>query len=234
MTSPWLAVAAGMLTVGAPCVLPMLPVVLGASLGHKLHPLRPLFIALGFALSFAAVALLFSSVTHVLGVSQEGLRQFAAVMLLVFGVLMIWSRPFQWLSLHASGVLNRITGLGSGATAGNLGGLVLGLTLGAVWTPCAGPVLASILTLIATEPTTGSTAALLLAYSAGAAIPMLAIAYGGQAASGYVRRISRYTHRLQQGFGVVVIAVAMAMLLQLDGVVTLWLSQFYPQGAGSL
>ncbi|HEX5738264.1 MAG TPA: cytochrome c biogenesis CcdA family protein [Hydrogenophaga sp.] len=233
MTSPWLAVAAGMLTVGAPCVLPMLPVVLGASLG-KPHPTRPLFIALGFALSFAAVALLFSSFTQVLGLSHEGLRQFAAVMLLVFGVLMIWSRPFQWLSQHASGALNRVSDLSAGASPGNLGGLVLGLTLGAVWTPCAGPVLASVLTLIATEPTTGSTAALLLAYSAGAAIPMLVIAYGGQAVSGYVRSISRHAHRLQQGFGVVVIAVAISMLLQVDGLVTLWLSQFYPQGAGSL
>ena len=79
-TSPWLAVAAGMLTVGAPCVLPMLPVVLGASVSgaDSAQRTRPLFIALGFALSFAAVALLFSSFTQVLGVSQEGLRRFAA------------------------------------------------------------------------------------------------------------------------------------------------------------
>ena len=83
-TSPWLAVAAGMLTVGAPCVLPMLPVVLGASVaGGTAQRTRPLFIALGFALSFAAAALLFSSFTQVLGVSPEGLRSFAAVMLLV-------------------------------------------------------------------------------------------------------------------------------------------------------
>ena len=81
-TSPWLAVAAGVFTVGAPCVLPMLPVVLGASMGGDgaaPQRTRPLFIALGFALSFAAMALIFSSFTQVLGVSQEGLRQFAAL-----------------------------------------------------------------------------------------------------------------------------------------------------------
>ena len=90
-TSPWLAVAAGMLTVGAPCVLPMLPVVLGASVSgaDSAQRTRPLFIALGFALSFAAVALLFSSFTQVLGVSQEGLRRCAAVLLLVFGVVLV-------------------------------------------------------------------------------------------------------------------------------------------------
>ena len=130
-TSPWLAVAAGMLTVGAPCVLPMLPVVLGASVaGGPAQRTRPLFIALGFALSFAAVALLFSSFTQVLGVSPEGLRRFAAAMLLVFGVLTVWPRPFQWLSQQAGGVLNRAASLGMGASAGNWGGLLLGLSLG--------------------------------------------------------------------------------------------------------
>ena len=235
-TSPWLAVAAGMLTVGAPCVLPMLPVVLGASVSgaDSARRTRPLFIALGFALSFAAVALLFSSFTQVLGVSPEGLRRFAAVMLLVFGVLTVWPRPFQWLSLHAGGLVNRVAGLGRSSSAGNWGGLLLGLSLGAVWTPCAGPVLASILTLIATEPPGISTAVLLLAYSTGAAIPMLAIGYGGQAAASHVRRISRHAHRVQQAFGVVVIAVALAMLLELDGQVTAWLSQFYPSGSGGL
>ena len=111
---------------------------------------------------------------------------------------------------------------------------MLGLSLGAVWTPCAGPVLASILTLIATEPPGISTAVLLLAYSTGAAIPMLAIAYGGQAAASHVRSISRHAHRVQQAFGVVVIAVALAMLLEVDGQVTAWLSQFYPSGFGGL
>lgn len=234
-TSPWLAVAAGMLTVGAPCVLPMLPVVLGASVaGGPAQRTRPLFIALGFALSFAAVALLFSSFTQVLGVSPEGLRRFAAVLLLVFGVLTVWPKPFQWLSQQAGGVLNRAASLGMGASAGNWGGLLLGLSLGAVWTPCAGPVLAAILTLIATEPPGVSTAVLLLAYSTGAALPMLAIAYGGQAAASHVRRISRHAHRVQQVFGVVVIAVALAMLLEVDGQVTAWLSQFYPSSFGGL
>ena len=238
-TSPWLAVAAGMLTVGAPCVLPMLPVVLGASVGSASsggapQRTRPLFIALGFALSFAAVALLFSSFTQVLGVSQEGLRRFAAVMLLVFGVLTVWPRPFQWLSQHAGGVLSRLSTVGMGNAAGNWGGLLLGLSLGAVWTPCAGPVLASILTLIATEPPGVGTAVLLLAYSTGAALPLLAIAYGGQAAATQVRRIARHAHCVQQAFGVVVIAVALAMLLQVDGPITAWLAQFYPSGWGGL
>ena len=227
MTSPLLALGAGMLTVAAPCVLPMLPVVLGASIGQR-HPARPVFIAIGFALSFAAVALVFSAFTQVLGLSPDALRQLAAILLLLFGVLMVWPAPFQWLAMHSGSWLGRLAAAGTGAGEGPLGGLVLGASLGAVWTPCAGPVLAAVLTLIATEPLGVGTALLLLCYSVGASIPMLAIAYGGQYATTRVRQIARHAHRLQQGFGVLVIALAIAMLLHLDGLAIAWLTQHLP------
>lgn len=229
MSSPLLAFSAGVLTVAAPCVLPMLPVVLGVSVGARRRT-RPIFIALGFALAFAGVVLLFSSVTHVLGLSQETLRSAAAVMLLGFGLLMMWPSLYHRASARLSGALSGAAGWqpGEALREGPLGGLLLGASLGLVWTPCAGPVLASILTLIATEPGSGRAALLLLAYSAGAALPMMLIAYGGQVASGWVRRVSGSLQRLQQGFGVVVAGVALALLFQLDGPFTLWLSDLYP------
>lgn len=235
MTSPALAFAAGVLTIAAPCVLPMLPVVLGASLGAQPRT-RPLFIALGFALAFAAVVLVFSSFTQVLGLSPDGLRNVAAVMLLGFGVLMVWPALYHRLSLRASGALSGLAGWQPSGRLreGPLGGLLLGASLGVVWTPCAGPVLASILTLIATEPASGRAALLLLAYSLGAALPMLLIAYGGQAASTWARRVAGDLQRVQQGFGVVVVGVALALLLRLDGAVTVWLADLYPSLATGL
>ena len=227
MIAPLLAVLAGLLTVAAPCVLPMLPVVLGASVGQTSR-LRPAFIAAGFALAFSAVALLFSVFSQVIGLSQETLRQAAIAMLLAFGLLMLWPRPFSWLAIRMNGVLNRVSGLGDRAGNGNLGGLALGLTLGALWTPCAGPVLGSILTLVATSPDIGHAAVLLACYAAGAALPMLAIAYGGQYATTRVRQLTRHTHRLQQAFGVVIVLVAVAMQFQWDSVATVWLSGLYP------
>ena len=232
MIEPVLAVLAGMLTIAAPCVLPMLPVVLGASIGQS-NRWRPVFIAAGFALSFWAVGLLFSAVSQAVGLSHETLRDVAIAMLLVFGLLMLWPYPFEWLSLRLNGLLNRVNAAGDGAVtrAGNgvLGGLLLGMTLGAVWTPCAGPVLGSILTLVATAPDTGHAALLLGFYSIGSALPMLAIAYGGQYASNRVRQFARHAQRMQRGFGVLVVLVAVAMFLQYDTLVTLWLSDFYPQ-----
>ena len=232
MIEPLLAVLAGMLTIAAPCVLPMLPVVLGASIGQSSR-WRPVFIAAGFATAFCIVGLLFSAASQAVGLSHEVLRDTATGMLLVFGLLMLWPHPFEWLSMRLNGVLNRVNVAGDGAAGwvggGNAGAFVLGMTLGAVWTPCAGPVLGSILTLVATAPGTGQAALLMGCYSIGAALPMMAIAYGGQYASNRVRQIAHYTQRMQKGFGVLVVFVAVAMYLQYDTLVTVWLSNFYPQ-----
>ncbi len=100
MTSPLLALGAGVLTVAAPCVLPVLPVVLGASVGRQ-HPARPIFVGLGLALTFAMVALVFSAFTSFLGLSPDALRGGAAVLLMIFGVLMVWPTPFLLLARSA-------------------------------------------------------------------------------------------------------------------------------------
>jgi len=107
---------------------------------------------------------------------------------------------------------------------------VLGTTLGLVWTPCAGPVLGAILSAVATSPDHKRAALLLVTYSIGAALPMLTIAYGGQVISAKLRRIAPYAGRLQQGFGVIVIAFAASALLQYDAVALAWLGQFFPDG----
>jgi cytochrome c-type biogenesis protein len=107
---------------------------------------------------------------------------------------------------------------------------VLGATLGLVWTPCAGPVLGSILTVIATSKDTAWAGTLLVTYAIGAAIPMLAIAYGGQAVTTRVRSFARIAPRLQQGFGVVVIGFAALSYFQYDTLIVAWLTHFYPNG----
>ena len=102
--------------------------------------------------------------------------------------------------------------------------------MGLVWTPCAGPVLGTILTVIATAPHIRREALLLVVYAIGAGVPMLAIAYGGQFFTTRVRSVARISHRLQQGFGVVVMVFAVAMYFQYDTVITAWVSDFYPTG----
>ena len=81
------AFLAGILTIAAPCILPMLPIILGASVGQK-NKLRPLFIVMGFVVSFAAASLLLSALITHLGLSQNLIRNIAIVLLLVFAFFM--------------------------------------------------------------------------------------------------------------------------------------------------
>jgi cytochrome c-type biogenesis protein len=233
MTALLLALAAGVLTIAAPCILPMLPILLGASLGQTSRH-RPAFITLGFVVTFSVVALVFGAFAESLGASEEVLRDVATVLLLLFGALMIIPHPFQMLTAHMGVMVNRAHAAGTGAGSGNWGGFVLGMTLGVVWTPCAGPVLGSILTVVATSNQIGRSAVLLLAYAAGAGIPMLGIAYGGQYVTTHVRAIARYAHRMQQVFGALVMLIAVGIYYQYDTLVTVWLSDFYPNATMGL
>src|ERR1700720_2155269 len=223
-----LALMAGIVTIAAPCTLPGLPILLGASVGHTSR-LRPAMIALGFVLSFSVVALALSAITRIFDFDPNSLRTGAAILLLGFGLLMIWPAPFEWLSIRLTGFTSSAAG-SARPRQGIIGGFVLGTTLGLVWTPCAGPVLGSILTVVATSNDATWASTLLVVYAIGAAIPMLAIAYGGQAVTTRVRSIARISPRLQQGFGIVVIAFAIASYFQYDTLIVAWLTGFYPSG----
>ncbi|MFD1331244.1 cytochrome c biogenesis CcdA family protein [Methylopila musalis] len=224
-----LAFAAGVLTVGAPCVLPVLPVLFGASVGRTSR-WRPLFIAAGFVVAFAGLAITLSLFPTLLGLSPNTIRGAAIVLLLVFGLLMIWPRPLDWVTARLGGLFGRAHAIGAKAGPGHLGGFVLGMTLAVVWTPCAGPVLGSILTLIATQEDVARSSLLIAVYALGSAVPMALIAYGGQAASTSARSLARYARPAQLVFGVVTVAVALAIYFEYDTQVVAWLSQFYPNG----
>ena len=222
-----LALLAGVLTIAAPCTLPVLPILLGASVGRN-GKVRPAMIALGFVASFSAVALLLSTITRIFDFDPSALRSGAALLLLGFGALMVWPAPFEWVAIRLNGLIaDRSV---SPQRDGAIGGFVLGTTLGLVWTPCAGPVLGSILTLVATARDPAWASLLLVTYAIGAALPMLGIAYGGQAVTTRVRSVARASPRLSQGFGLVVIGFALAAYFQYDTLIVARLTSFYPAG----
>ncbi|HIV70216.1 MAG TPA: cytochrome c biogenesis protein DipZ [Candidatus Aquabacterium excrementipullorum] len=231
-----LAGGAGLATVASPCVLPLLPAMLGISTQGGRW--RPLAIVLGFVLSFAGVALLFGASAQVLGLSAQTLRDVAAIALLLAGVLMLWPRLSDGLMAALSRPLGALAygahRLGNHDRGELWGGLLLGATLGALWTPCAGPVLASILALAAGAGSPGQSAPLLLAYAAGAGLPMLALAYGGRWATTRLRPLVRHAMRLRQVFGALVVATALAMLAQVDAQASAWLARTFTSTATSV
>ncbi|WP_426340703.1 cytochrome c biogenesis CcdA family protein [Pseudoduganella sp. S-14] len=228
MTNPLdtpLAFLAGLLTIASPCVLPMLPILLGSGVNQR-NRRRPLFIVAGFILSFASFAMLLGVVSATIEVAQDVLRNTALALLALSGLFRLWPAPYEWL-------VARLPGRSADAApreddGSNGGAFLLGISLGAVWTPCAGPVLASILVLVVKAQDPAWSALLLTLYAVGAAVPMLGIIYGGQYATQRVRSVARHAERLQQVFGVLVVATAIAIYLQYDTLAYSWAAQHLP------
>ncbi|WP_144630485.1 cytochrome c biogenesis CcdA family protein [Bordetella genomosp. 13] len=221
-----IALLAGMLTIASPCVLPLLPILLGTSVEHAGRR-RPLFVVAGFVLAFAGLGIALSLLSSASLVAHEAVRSTSIVLLALFGLARIWPRPYDWLMARTGGPLQRLADLGGNAGSGNAGGFVLGMSLGAVWTPCAGPVLASILVLAAKAQDLTHSSWLLLCYALGAGVPMLAIAYGGKYATAHVRGIARHAATLQRAFGVLLVLTALAIHFQYDVLAYAWIAQLF-------
>lgn len=226
-----LAMLAGVLTIASPCILPILPIVLGSSVARKSRS-RPLFIALGFVLTFAALGMLLGVLSSAASLAQDALRNTGIALLALSGLMRLWPRPYELLVARFDGVLQRLGSRGARAGDGNGGGFVLGMSLGAVWTPCAGPVLASVLALVARAQDVGWSALLLACYAVGAGIPMLAIAYGGQFATTRVRQVARHAQRLQHVFGALVLLTAFALYFQYDVLMYALIADYFPKLKG--
>lgn len=223
-----LALLAGLLTIASPCILPVMPILLGTSVDRPSHT-RPLCIAAGFIVTFASLAMLLGAASSVIQIAQESVRNTSIALLALSGLLRLWPRPYAWLVERLARPLHRMgkTFAPAAPDASNSGGFVLGMSLGAVWTPCAGPVLASILLLVVKQQDLGWSAVLLTLYAIGAAIPMLAIIYGGQYMTQRVGLVARHAQRLQQLFGLLVILTAVAIHLQYDILISAWMTSFF-------
>jgi cytochrome c-type biogenesis protein len=233
-----LALLAGLLTIASPCILPVMPILLGTSV-ERPSRVRPLFVVAGFILTFASFAMLLGAVSSTVHVAQQVLRNTGIALLALSGLLRVWPGPYDWLVARLQPPLQRIGAaiapgvqLGVQPGSGNAGGFVLGMSLGAVWTPCAGPVLASILVLVVKAQDLGWSALLLTLYAIGAAIPMLAIIYGGHYMTQRVRVVARHAERLQQVFGVLVMLTALAIYLQVDVLAYARIAAIFPSLKG--
>ena len=193
---------AGIVTALSPCVLPVLPIVLaGGATGR-----RPLAIVAGIVVSFTVFTLFAAWLLDLLGLPQDLLRNLAIALLFLVALTLLVpqigeliARPLQALTRRGSGDLG--------------GGFFLGASLGLVFVPCAGPVLAAV-TVIAAKREVGLDGLLLtLSYATGAALPMLAIAIAGQrAAKGFRARVET----IRRAAGVLVAAAALAIALGVD------------------
>jgi cytochrome c biogenesis protein CcdA len=216
-----LAFLGGMLTVLSPCVLPVLPILVGRSL--QSHRYGAVALVTGLVAGFAVAGSLLAFTSQWIAGFASGLRTLAIVLLLFLGLLALfpaWSdRVFSYL---------RIDGLKEPKRVGLWGELLLGIQLGLLWTPCAGPVLASILVLAAVQQQVTQVFGLLVAYGMGASIPLLAIAYSGRYFGRSFLKLRPHSAALQRIGGGIVAATAIAILLGWDVQIQLWLAPLFP------
>lgn len=217
------AFIAGLVTVAGPCILPILPIILGTSTVRS-HRARPILIVLGFVLSFSIFAIIFSIFGNLLGISANAFRTIAAIMIGLFGIMMLFPVIQQSIFKKLNPLIQHVSPNRDVGDAGLWSGFILGLSLGLVWSPCAGPVLGSILTLIVTQQNLARSLFLLAAYALGAGIPMLIIAYGGQSIIARVHSLSKYTETIQRVFGVMIILVSIGLLTGMDRTIQVWFS----------
>jgi cytochrome c-type biogenesis protein len=220
-----LAFLAGAITIASPCVLPVLPLVLGRSLqSHRYGPMAlVLGLVTGFAVAGSLLGIVASSFTELI----NGLRNFAIFLLLAIGILAIFPKLGYWLMGYLP-VISTLRGLKPSGRVGLLGEFLLGSQLGLLWTPCAGPVLGSILILAAVKHQVLESLGLLLFYGLGAGLPLLAIAYTGRSMSQRLLGLRPYSLPLQQIGGVAIAATAIAILQGWDVEIQLWLAPLFP------
>ncbi|MEH2263341.1 cytochrome c biogenesis CcdA family protein [Nostoc sp.] len=217
-----LALFGGVLNVLSPCVLPILPVLLGRSLqSHTYGPVALVGgLIAGFALAGSLIGVTASWFTGLANLLRNG----AIAFLLFLGLLAIfptWSyRIFTYIPIANWAKKPPRIGL--------MGEFWLGTQLGLLWTPCAGPVLGGILVLAAVNHQVAGAFWLLVVYGIGAGLPLLAIAYGGRVLSKQMLKLRPHSTVLQRVGGVAIAATAIAILLGWDVQIQLWLAPFFP------
>jgi cytochrome c biogenesis protein CcdA/thiol-disulfide isomerase/thioredoxin len=202
------ALLAGVGTALSPCVLPVLPAVLGAGVtgGRR----RPLGVVSGLVLAFtfATVALVY--VIDALGLPNDSVRTVAIVTLLAFGISLLIPSLGERIEAFGSRLAPgpaRVGGEGFGS------GLLLGASLGFVYTPCAGPILAGVITVSAAQVFTAGKLAVALAYAVGSGAVLYVLMLGGRR---IVDRLNPYRAWIQAATGAAMVAVAVAMTADLD------------------
>ena len=206
-----LAFVAGLITAISPCVLPVLPIVLGGGVGGSKR--RPYAIIAGLATCFLLSILFAAWLLDALGLPDDLLRNISIGLLFLLAATLLFPQVGVWIERPLSRLSRRPSSdLG--------GGFLLGCALGLVFVPCGGPAIGFVTSAAAARDFGPKTIGVAVAYTAGVSAVLLAIAVGGQRVSS---RIRGGVEQLRIAFGVVLVASAFALAFDLDTRLQTWL-----------
>lgn len=224
-----LAFIAGVLSVLSPCVLPILPIVLGAAASK--HRLGPVALAAGLSVSFVTVGLFLAAVGYAIGLSGEVLRYFAATLIIALGIVLLLP-PLQARLALASGPIATWTDQRFGASPGNglSGQFGIGVLLGAVWSPCVGPTLGAASLLAAQGRDLLQVAITMFTFGVGAALPLLILGMASrEVMQRWRQRLLSAGHGMKSALGLLFLVIGGLVLLGLDKAVETLLVEASPQ-----
>lgn len=219
------AFISGLITIAAPCIWPLLPIVLSASAtgGHR----KPLGITLGIISTFGIFTLSISYIVKIIPFDPNSLRLFAVIVIVFLGLILLIPK----FSAKVEGLVSRLNSRFSFGTQnknGLIGGFITGMALGLVWAPCAGPILATIATLSATQAVNSSIVLVTITYILGIGIPLFIFASFGRRIFSKSKKLSPYLGKIQQIFGIIMILTAVLIFTNYDKIIEAKLLNYFP------
>ncbi|RJG40397.1 cytochrome c biogenesis CcdA family protein [Mesorhizobium sp. DCY119] len=220
-----LAFLAGVITVLSPCVLPLLPVIFATAAQEG--KARPIGVLIGFVGSFTLATLALSFLVRSLGLSPDLNRILAAAILVLLGLVLAIPPLQHGFERFASGLLSRLPA-GGVRNDGLSGGLAVGVGLGLAWSPCVGPIMASVITLALNQQVNLGAVAVTLAFALGTAIPMASVIVGGRRLVTRLHWFQSNAVCIQRVLGVILVLTGVAIFFGWDRAIQVQLLTWFP------
>lgn len=219
------AFVAGVVTILSPCVLPLLPVILASSTleGRR----RPVGLIFGFAAFFTGITLLLSLLVRQFSIPPDVHRTAAALIFVAMGLLLAVPGFKSRFELFASRYVGRFGSVGA-TSSGFSGGLVTGAGLGLAWTPCVGPIMATVITLALNRETTLSSALTGLSFSLGTALTMGMFVLFARRLYSRIGVLKRNSAGIQQFLGVFILLVGLGIWFGFDRAIQIAIFRAFP------
>ena len=216
MTTIFLALLAGILTILSPCVLPLLPLALGAAASEGRA--GPVYLAAGLTASFVVIGLFVAVIGYSIGLDEGLFRLIAALIMLAVGLVLavpVLQNRFAVAAGPASNWINERWG--NSATSGSAGQFGLGALLGAVWAPCVGPTLGAASVLAAQGENLGEVALTMTAFGIGAALPLLLLGLlSRELLLKWRGKMLAASGTLKTTMGIILVLVGISILMGID------------------
>jgi len=224
-----LSFVAGILSTLSPCVLPLIPILVGSAL--TAHRMGPFALALGLALSFTVVGLFLATVGNEIGLDQTLFRNVAAILLILFGLVLLSGRLQQLFAIATSGMSGAGQPLLERISSDTLKGqLLLGLVLCVVWSPCVGPTLGATITLASQGENLGHAAVVMAIFGVGAGFPLIVLGtLSHQAMMRFKSKLSVTGKNGKLLLGVLLMVLGILIVTGLDKVFEAWVLIHAPE-----